>query len=269
MADFSSIGKWIPQTSGERLFLALYEYVVSHLSPQLVNQPWVVSSEGLTEFFRLTTVMEITHRCLNEGVDLLSVFPDASTEALLRRLRMKVGFAFNIEFERRVAEQTWHASHAYIHANLTKTMADQAHRESTKYCCWCGTLTSRSKVQDYDTATVEHIWPQFLGGTSIIDNLTVACYNCNNRRQHAYNWGWFPIHTFSDKFSAKNGLPKEIKLAVGIHRLMKIASAQTIHSSERLSLKDALQIVSPVIPSIPCELDTRYTFFEILNLALE
>jgi len=269
MANITCIAKWIPQSSGERLFLALYEYVASHLPPQFIDQSWVVSAEGLTEFFRLTTVMELTHRCLNEGVDLLSNFPDASTEALFRRLQMKVGLTLDVDFARRIAQQTWHASHAYIHRSLKKPIIDQVHRESKKYCCWCGTLTTRARVQDYDTATVEHIWPEFLGGTSIIDNLTIACYDCNTRRQHAYNWSWFSVHTFSDKFSATNGLPKEIKLAVGIHRLVKIASGHTSHSSEKLSLKDALHRVQHAIPPIPCEQDTRYTFFEILNLAME
>jgi len=50
-------------------------------------------------------------------------------------------------------------------------------------CCWCGTkvvVVARECHPNF--ATVEHVKPRSLGGTSEMRNLRPACKPCNNRR---------------------------------------------------------------------------------------
>jgi 5-methylcytosine-specific restriction endonuclease McrA len=47
---------------------------------------------------------------------------------------------------------------------------------SRKKCCWC------KKPLSIEEATLEHLVPRCYGGTNELGNLTLACYECNNRR---------------------------------------------------------------------------------------
>lgn len=270
MTALHSAPGWIPETSGEKLFLYLYGVVAPHVPELFTDQSWVVSSRGMSDFFRLTATMELTHRCLNEGVDLVSTNENASSRALVYRLQSRVGLTDSRLEIFRIAEMTRIAALSYVTRKLTTTRADEIHRQANKRCCWCGALTSRAKATPkHEQATVEHLWPEFLGGTSSPENLTIACKDCNERRQHAFTWAWFRTQSFTGLHSATNFLPKEMKLAAALHRLVRIASGQTHHSTKRTTLKEAVGLIPQAIPTFACELDTRYTFFEILNLATE
>ncbi len=43
-------------------------------------------------------------------------------------------------------------------------------------CCFCG------KRLTMDQATLEHIIPKSRGGEFVIENLTISCWRCNQRR---------------------------------------------------------------------------------------
>lgn len=51
-------------------------------------------------------------------------------------------------------------------------------------CHWCGveTLFNVKHEQRKDFATVDHVFPLAAGGTNDIENLTIACRECNNHR---------------------------------------------------------------------------------------
>lgn len=121
----------------------------------------------------------------------------------------------------------------------------------------------------HSKSTVEHLWPEFLGGTSTPENLAIACQYCNTTRQHAFNWAWFATQAINEKLDANGALPREILLALALHRLIKVASGQTALSESRMSLKDAVRLLKGAIPRLELEPKVRYTFFEILNHAME
>jgi endonuclease I len=60
-------------------------------------------------------------------------------------------------------------------------------------CYWCK-QECREESGHPNTATIEHITPRSKGGSNEMDNLAMACYNCNNRRG---NEDWFKFLVFS------------------------------------------------------------------------
>lgn len=270
MAEVGEITPWQTETPGERLFLIAYNIVKATAQPSIAEQTWMVSSNGLAEFFRLAVAMELTHRCLNASVDVMQARPSASAEAVLRELRTSVQLYGTGRSIGEVAEQSRLAAIAYIERKLPDGRKNAIHREGRHYCCWCGTYTSRGHGSETsDQATIEHLWPEFLGGTSVLENLTIACKNCNTDRQHAFTWAWFALQAMNEKLDSNGNLPRPIKLALGLHRLLRVAGGQTKFSRTPVSLKNASNILKGAIPKISLRKDKRYTFFEILQMTTD
>jgi hypothetical protein len=108
-----------------------------------------------------------------------------------------------------------------------------------------------------------------LGGTSDLENLTIACEGCNKLRQHAFTWAWFALQAMNEKLDSNDKLPGPIMLALGLHRLLRVAGGRTKMSRTPVSLKQAAKILRGAIPKITLHKDKRYTFFEILQMSTE
>lgn len=270
MAVLGEIHPWQAETPGERLFLLAYNLAKSSVPMSLAEQPWMVSGQGFSEFLRLVVAMELTHRCLNAAVEVLEANPSASSDAVMRELRGSVQLYGANGVLGPIAEQSRLAALAYVTRKLTDGRKNTTHRDEKQYCCWCGTHTSRRPDgSQTDQATVEHLWPEFLGGTSIAENLTIACQECNSARQHAFTWAWFGLQACNEQLDARGRLPRTIYLALGLHRLMRVASGQTKLSKAPISLKGASKILKGAIPQVSLRKDRRYTFFEILQMSTE
>lgn len=68
-------------------------------------------------------------------------------------------------------------------------------KKSKINCVYC------EKALSFSQGTVEHIIPKSKGGTNHISNLTIACHECNNRRQdHSFaDWQRIVKSGFRDK----------------------------------------------------------------------
>lgn len=269
MAALGEVRPWQTETPGERLFLLAYELAKSGLPSTTSDHAWIVSGQGLSEFMRLILAMELTHRCLNAAVAVVDTNPGASPEAVLRELRGSVQLYGTQTSLGSITEQSRLAALAYVDRKLTDGRKNATHRDEKGYCCWCGTHTSRDPAAGSGQATVEHLWPEFLGGTSTAENLTIACYGCNTARQHAFTWAWFGLQGCNEKLDSKGRLPGHVYLALALHRLITVASGQTKMSRTPTSLKGASKILRGAIPKVVLQPDRRYTFFEILQLSAE
>jgi hypothetical protein len=170
----------------------------------------------------------------------------------------------------RVAQASRLASLAYINRQLTPQKKNLVHQTEKAFCCWCGNSTVRSKgAANHEKATVEHLWPEFLGGNSAIENLAIACYKCNTARQHAFTWAWFPTASINEMLDANGSIPREVELSIALHRLIKVASGQTPYSKERTTLKNAMRLLNGAIPKLNMYINKRFTFFEILQNSME
>lgn len=268
MASVGELLPWETSTPGERLFLVLYEFVRARAPRYKDEHAWVFSNDGMREFFRLVMTLELTHRCMNSAVDAVESLGSAASAAkLFALIRTDLGVYDSETALRQISELALRAAEAYVGRKLTNGKRNTAHKESTGWCCWCATPTSTAKsTPDAHRATVEHIWPEFLGGTSDTTNLTIACKPCNSARQHAFSWAWFGLQSCNERLDVNLRLPRSVTLPLALYRLMRVASGQTRLTPHSLTLKDALLRLKGAIPSLRLSKDRRYTFFELLTL---
>lgn len=272
MATIGELRPWATETPGERLFLYAYDLMKDSVLQVQADQSWIVSAAGLCEFMRLVAAMELTHRCLNTAIGSILVNPQSSPLAIRRELRTSVELYVGEAMLGLLSEQSRLAAIAYLDQKLSSGKKNLTHRQEKPYCCWCGRFTSRAKqatAAGPDVATVEHLWPEYLGGTSTEENLTIACQSCNSARQHAFTWAWFPVQACNEELDANNSLPKQVYLALALHQLMRVASGQTRISRNAVSLKAASRMLRGAIPKVNLQPSRRYTFFEILQLSAE
>jgi 5-methylcytosine-specific restriction endonuclease McrA len=270
MAEIAEIKPWDTATAGENLFLFVYRLVSPTIPCLNHEKSFLYSSFGLNEFFRLTAAMEVMHRCLNAAIPLIEISPSISSTRITEELKHTLPARPSNSEMLKLGELTRLSGLVYVNQNLTKGMTNSVHRNEKPECCWCGKPTSRSKATpSKDKSTVEHLWPEFLGGESIEENLIIACGECNGKRQHAFTWAWFGVQSCSEKLDSNKSLPREIKLSIGLHRLMKVASGQSRMSNEIITLKDAATRLRTIIPSMQLIEENRYTFLEILDNAKE
>lgn len=70
-------------------------------------------------------------------------------------------------------------------------------------CHWCDRLTVMTVNQQSNQATIDHVVPQYKGGTNDISNLVNACYACNQRRNKEDMCGHPEGHLLKKKWSDK------------------------------------------------------------------
>jgi len=271
MAAIGEIGPWVTETPGERLFLIAYDLVQDVGSTISFSNSWIVSTDGFGEFIRLVAAMELTHRCLNVAVEKNRTNQGGSVESIIRELRsIDVGQGVPNSVLRMLSEAARLAADAYVHQKLTDGQKNRTHKNEKPRCCWCGVHTARGKNNSNDdTATVEHLWPEYLGGTSVEENLTIACKACNTARQHAFTWAWFGLQSCNEELDKNNRLPRHIYLALALYRLMRVAAGKTKISRDIISLKKASTMLRGAVPDVVLQPNRRYTFFEILSLSME
>lgn len=194
----------------------------------------------------------------------------ATSQVILRSLSRDIGLDKGDKRIQRISEQSLLAARAYVGRKLTEGQINETHKNSTGYCCWCGCPTRRGGARG-NKATVEHIWPEFLGGESRQANLVIACDNCNPSRQHAFNWAWFATQAVNEKMDANGALPRQITISLGLHRLLSAARGQTRLISRPCTLKEAMKILKVCNPSVKglLQFGRRYTYFELLELTKE
>lgn len=273
MAGFNRLGRWKPETPGERLFMFIYSYVADNTRDLLDESTWVVSVEGFNELGRMAVAMELTHRCLAAAVDMADILQHVAPITIMQRLRLAIGIRQQ-QVLQHLAQETRLAALASLGADMPNdTVKTQLYADWGRKCCWCGRITSSAAgTLKGMKSSVEHLWPMYLGGTSDVANLAVACEACNNFRRHGYTWAWFAVQSFYDIPDSNSSVSKEWQLALALHRLMKVAAGKVpIHGTDPMSIKEAAKALGAAIPKIdfPAHDRNRYTYFETINFAEE
>lgn len=251
----------------------LYDYVANHSRDLLDEASWVVSVAGLNELSRLTVAMELTHRCLGVAVDMADTLGEVAPVTIMHRLRSLVGIQQSHVLLQLAQETRLAALASMGAASPSNAVRMQLYLDWGLNCCWCGRTTSNSRRAPAGTkATVEHLWPMYLGGTSDMANLAIACQACNNFRKHGYTWAWFATQSFWETPDGNTSVKKEWQLSLALHRLMKVAGGKSVvHGAASTTLKQSAKALGSAIPKIafqPGERN-RYTYFDTLNLAEE
>ena len=112
------------------------------------------------------------------------------------------------------------------------------------HCFICGTpldFVDRNSLVAY---TLEHIWPQHLGGNSEGTNLLPACSSCNSRKKKdAVSWTSPPVLALGLRPDPSADRLREIDGSIKFALLYR--AAQSLADRQRLTLKEAFLALGP------------------------
>lgn len=92
--------------------------------------------------------------------------------------------------------------------------------------------------------TLEHLWPQSVGGDSIEENLLPACTRCQITSKDTMSWEWFNIHNVVLPPIASEGALASVTRKG--HFARHCFEAMRLASMKRLSLKEAFTVLGPI-----------------------
>jgi hypothetical protein len=123
-----------------------------------------------------------------------------------------------------------------------KSVLDGKHKHT---CYLCGReLNSKAGASSPEFLTLEHLWPNSMGGDSIEDNLLPACSRCQIDTQDALSWEWvnvqnvmLPASPSSDALNSING-----RVRYARHYLEVLREA----TLEACTLKQAYLRIGPI-----------------------
>jgi hypothetical protein len=130
-------------------------------------------------------------------------------------------------------------------------------------CYACGVTLDRRSNDDKNSATIEHLWPQSLGGDSDFRNLLPACMACNSNRNEHADW---PAFWFQSCFLGPRPSEEAIERAVS-HRTrvaLQFFRAYLVAADTGMSLKRSLLMAGPLPAPDVSERDFASDFFSII-----
>jgi len=112
-------------------------------------------------------------------------------------------------------------------------------------CYLCGTTLSPSATQGQPGfLTLEHVWPQSVGGDSVEENLLPACERCQDTTKDTMSWEWFNIHNVVLPVNPSDSAIASVTRRG--HFARHFFEAMRVVSERQLSLKDAFLFIGPM-----------------------
>jgi len=261
-----------PVTNGERLFLLLREDLLEasgrgHIKWSNLGELFeqVGGNAHFGEYFRGAAAVHIMRRLLRFWEDeRLQVGQEAQYVARISsfiREDVLTGLGeSDIARLSRAVIKAESSSRQTISAGLRARIV--AGRQRIQ-CYLCTKVLSPSAPHNQaDCLTLEHLWPQSVGGDSIEENLLPACLECQKTTKDTLSWEWLNVQNFvlppNPSRSALQSVPKKARFAR--HFLEAMSRAQ----EAGLTLKDAFASLGPIPEEIGC-IATRkpITFFDL------
>lgn len=113
------------------------------------------------------------------------------------------------------------------------------------HCYLCpATLSPNAAQGQPGFLTLEHLWPQSVGGDSVEENLLPACERCQDTTKDTMSWEWFNIHNVvlpaNPSDSAIASVTRKGHFARHFLEVMRMAK------EKHLSLKEAFVAIGPI-----------------------
>lgn len=272
---------WIPSTVGEEFFQELYEVLGKPITvdhPEQSDLEYLVTPAAFVESVRLTATVDVALRCIRVGRELRDG-SKVSWKDMGKELRTEVGLPSRLSVNQRFCQLAIRT--AEIAQTKPRSKVDEAkiRVRGQERCYLCDSVleTNGNAGKQF---SVEHVWPQSLGGDSKLDNLLPACSDCNSNRQHQVSWATGPVFSTWLK-SPVPGKPKNetpsnhLSTSLALARLAAVASGEPWsgdHIGRQMTLKAAAKAmgsVGKVVKFPPGAAGKRFTFFELMreNLA--
>ena len=285
---------WVPSTAGEEFFQALYEVVgrpitVDH--PEQADLEYLVRPTAFAESVRLAATVDVAMRCIRTGREMVNG-SQVTWKTMGRALRTEVGIPPILSGNSRfcqLAIQTSEIAQAKPRSNVNEAKLRAGGEQK---CYLCGSVLNMDGNEG-KTFSVEHVWPQSMGGDSRLDNLLPACTDCNSKRQHQVSWATGPVFSTwlkspvpvdeegyavtvdpnVSKYKPKNeAASNHLWVSLALSRMAAVASgdpwAGDRNGGRRTTLKAAAMAMGTVRTMVkfpPGTVGKRFTFFELMN----
>jgi hypothetical protein len=258
---------WRPVTAGEEAFLVVYATAGRHVAiemPHHLAPDFLVSTALFTEFTRLVATLELFLRSLRSAIFLYDTLSILDPREFGKRISRQDDLPRELYADRRFCELIKRA--AGISARAKPCPPSMARRvlESAAACYICGVvLTGRSSARSHPT--IDHLWPLSLGGESVEGNLISACRDCNEKRKLSITWAWGPVQSTYYRHISGISPPTDLRLSLGMARLMAEASGRWREQHKLLTLKEAANNIAPLCPAFQFADDRHRVYFELLQ----
>lgn len=284
---------WIPSTVGEEFFQELYEALGKPITvdhPEQADLEYLVTPTAFAESVRLTATVDVALRCIRAGKEMLNG-SKVNWKAMGRALRTELGIPPILSDNPRFCQLAIQT--AEIAQTKPRSKSDEAKiRVRGKERCYLCDSVLHTNGNEGKPFSVEHVWPQSMGGDSRPDNLLPACADCNSNRQHQVSWATGPVfstwiespipvdeygHAITDDPNAPKRKPKNetpsnhLSTSLALARLAAVASGEPWNGDRigrRMTLKAAAQAMGSIRKVVKFPPDTagkRFTFFELMN----
>jgi len=194
--------KWNPSTPGEEVYFRVRDDILPSL--HAIKTYWhelhdvfdsLAGSRHFSDYLHGAMATSATRRLIHFWRSVGPMTVDAKRfDVMLRYVR---GTIFP-ETDRSALAPLIRATFSAVEAsgraisNATRTRV----LDTFGLCCYmCGfDLDPAVDSRDPRFVTLEHLWPNSLGGDSIFENLMPACNRCQRDKSHGIPWEWVAVH---------------------------------------------------------------------------
>lgn len=259
-------------TNGEKLYVFLRDTVLN--STNASGPDWPNVNEFLTEvagnhrfalYVRGAIAIHAMRRLLRYWTEEKAQISNESfyVKRAKKIIKSEVFPALNDDLTSRLARLLIRAadsSFVRIPATVRKNVIG---KHGTARCYLCDKEIFEARTEDDpEFLTLEHIWPQSMGGDSIEDNLVPACVSCQDDTKDTISWEWINVHNLvlpSDPSErALKSVSRKAKTAKHFEHAIQTASEY------QLTMKEALLRIGALEPQLKyIRTGMPITFFDL------
>lgn len=218
-------------------------------------------------YIRGALAIHAVRRMLSLWDDVVQVAPVAETTRLKTVTSASIAEVFPVLEESlrthlaRSLIRTYDARNQKIIPSVRKA----ALRPFKKTSCYlCGvTLIESSPKAGEAKLTLDHLWPQSLGGESDPENLLPACQRCQDAKADAISWEWVNVHNLIWGASRSESAKKSVSWPVRIAR--HYFHAVTVKGPKG-GLRETFMHIGPIDQNVFGTKTGTATFFDLSTL---
>ncbi|WP_348697909.1 hypothetical protein [Duganella fentianensis] len=242
-----------PATSGEKLYFLIRDVVLiandaSGLDWPTVNEflAEVAGTERFAFYVRGAIAIHAMRRLLRYWAEEKQQLNDESQ--YIKKAKKIIGSEvfpwLSDDLKGRLARHLIAASDSSFRSISPTVRKNVIGLRGTANCYLCDKqIFDDRSDQDPDLLTLEHLWPQSMGGDSIEANLVPACPACQNDTKDTLSWEWLNIHNLvlppEPTEQALKSISRKTRVAKHFEHAIKIAT------EEKITLKNALLRIGP------------------------
>lgn len=263
---------WKPKTNGERLFILLRDQMLEASGRGHVRWSNLASlfeqASGRSEFgeyLRGAAAVHVMRRLLRFWEAERKLTPQESQYVVkvIGYIREEVLTALGEEATSRLARAVI-AAETSCRQSISPGLRTRILKGSGQMQCYLcrAPLSATAREEQTDFLTLEHLWPQSMGGDSTEDNLLPSCRRCQDTTKDTLSWEWLNVHNIV--LPVKPSPEAIASVSRRTHFARYYLAAMRLADDRGFSLKEAFNTLGPMRqPIIAAITGHPVTFFDL------